>query len=449
MHRRLQPHAAEADPTCRRCAAMQLACFAVACSQRDVESLLLLSSWSPGQPHGQLTAAVQQLVAGASNSLSPPAWPDGASSEYFWARLVLLVLQCFCQQQQASVGDSSRAVATHGSPGRSPPLWSSADNREAGGAALHQKILRCWLVHHLVGSGLLIAPQLGSPASSDGSAVVLGCSVQLSRARRAQIAMRGCAATGHVQLESRRLAGTLPLHTFPLSCTSTALPTAQQQAIEALWSSLSPAETPVQTRGERLWAAGYGAPAPVGAPQSAVLWPLDGEVCGEDDATAPRPDSTNALLQLSSPVLLLHRRGDFVRSVCVNALNPRQLAVSLGRSVQQVELAAASRDTLMPGSLGSDKVSARPATQWTTWGDGLRNAAALRNPLLPASAAAGDAQLSAQLSSGSDLTARCLCSHPKLPLYLAGPWPAGPLAGAVPTAVRQASPLVEHGGTPQ
>ena len=195
MHRRLQPHAAEADPTCRRCAAMQLACFAVACSQRDVESLLLLSSWSPGQPHGQLTAAVQQLVAGASNSLSPPAWPDGASSEYFWARLVLLVLQCFCQQQQASVGDSSRAVATHGSPGRSPPLWSSADNREAGGAALHQKILRCWLVHHLVGSGLLIAPQLGSPASSDGSAVVLGCSVQLSRARRAQIAMRGCAAT--------------------------------------------------------------------------------------------------------------------------------------------------------------------------------------------------------------------------------------------------------------
>ena len=155
MHRRLQPHAAEADPTCRRCAAMQLACFAVACSQRDVESLLLLSSWSPGQPHGQLTAAVQQ----------------------------------------ASVGDSSRAVATHGSPGRSPPLWSSADNREAGGAALHQKILRCWLVHHLVGSGLLIAPQLGSPASSDGSAVVLGCSVQLSRARRAQIAMRGCAAT--------------------------------------------------------------------------------------------------------------------------------------------------------------------------------------------------------------------------------------------------------------
>jgi hypothetical protein len=235
----------------------------------------------------------------------------------------------------------------------------------------------------------------------------------------------------------------LPLHAFPLSCTSTALPTAQQQAIEALWSSLSPAET--QTRGERLWAAGYGAPDP--APQSAVLWPLDDEVCnphaseaatpctrgcnpmhqrlqpsasqvcGENDATAPRPDDTNASLKLSSPVLLLHRRGDFVRSVCVNALNPRQLAVSLGRGVQQVELAAAAPGTLMPGSPGSDKVSARPATQWTTWGDGLRNAAALRNPLL---SAAGDAQLSAQLSSGSDLTAHCLCSHPNLPLYLAG-----------------------------
>ena len=147
------------------------------------------------------------------------------------------------------------------------------------------------------------------------------------------------------------------------------------------------------------------------------LQPYAPQVCGEDDATAPRPDGTNASLQLSSPVLLLHRRGDFVRSVCVNALNPRQLAVSLGRSVQQVELAAAAQDTLMPGSPGSDKVGARPATQWTTWGDGLRNAAALRNPLLPA---AGDAQLSAQLSSGSELTARCLCSHPKLPLYLAG-----------------------------
>jgi hypothetical protein len=157
---------------------MQLACFAVACSQRDVESLRLLSSWSPGQPHGQLTAAVEQLVAGASNSLPPPAWPDGASSEYLWARLVLLVLQCLCQQQQASGDDSSRAVATPGSPGRPPPLWSSAENREAGGAASHQKLLRRWLVHQLVGSGRLVAPQLGSPASSDGSAVVPGCSVQ-------------------------------------------------------------------------------------------------------------------------------------------------------------------------------------------------------------------------------------------------------------------------------
>ena len=141
------------------------------------------------------------------------------------------------------------------------------------------------------------------------------------------------------------------------------------------------------------------------------------QVCGEHEATSSRPDGSNASVQLSSPVLLLHRRGDFVRSVCVNALNPRQLAVSLGRSVQQVELAAPAQDTPKPGSPGADKVSARPATQWTTWGDGLRNAAALRIPLLPA---AGDTQLSAQMSGGSELTARCLCSHPKLPLYLAG-----------------------------
>ena len=87
-----------------------------------------------------------------------------------------------------------------------------------------------------------------------------------------------------MQLESRRLAGTLPLHAFPLSCTSTALPTAQQQAIEALWSSLSAAETPVQSRGEGLPAAVNGATAPVGAAQPAALWPLDDEVC---DSHAP------------------------------------------------------------------------------------------------------------------------------------------------------------------
>lgn len=140
-------------------------------------------------------------------------------------------------------------------------------------------------------------------------------------------------------------------------------------------------------------------------------------MCGEHETTSSRPDGANASVQLSSPVLLLHRRGDFVRSVCVNALNPRQLAVSLGRSVQQVELAAPAQDTPKPGSPGADKASARPATQWTTWGDGLRNAAATRIPLLPA---AGETQLSAQMSGGSELAARCLCSHPKLPLYLAG-----------------------------
>ena len=142
---------------------MQLACFAVACSQRDAESLLLLSGWSPGQPHGPLTAAVQQLVAGASSALSPPAWPDGAASEYLWARLVLLVLQSFCQRQQASAEDASRGMPPPGSPGRSPPLWPSAEHREAAGAAAHQKLLRYWLAHQLVGSGLLGAPQLGSP----------------------------------------------------------------------------------------------------------------------------------------------------------------------------------------------------------------------------------------------------------------------------------------------
>ena len=112
----------------------------------------------------------------------------------------------------------------------------------------------------------------------------------------------------HVQLESRRLAGTLPLHAFPLSCTSTALPTAQQQAIEALWSSLSPAETPVQSRGEGLPAAVNGATAPVGAAQPAALWPLDDEVCGSHASEAATPMHRRLQPHTSDAATPMHRR---------------------------------------------------------------------------------------------------------------------------------------------
>jgi len=189
---------------------VQLACFAVACSQRDAESLLLLSGWSPGQPHGPLTAAVQQLVAGASSALSPPAWPDGAASEYLWARLVLLVLQSFCQRQQASAEGASRGMPPPGSPGRSPPLWPSAEPREPAGSAAHQKLLRYWLARQLVGSGLLGVPQLGSPTLLGRvSALGPGCSV-LSRVepeahglRRGRVAVVPPSSTSHSSRRSR------------------------------------------------------------------------------------------------------------------------------------------------------------------------------------------------------------------------------------------------------
>ena len=106
------------------------------------------------------------------------------------------------------------------------------------------------------------------------------------------------------------------------------------------------------------------------------IWPLESERTkgfrAEPAATQPTD------LQLSTPLELFSRRGDYVRAVCVNALNSCQLAVSLARGVQQLELTDAS-------------MQSETATE-----------------------------ISVQQSSASDFTARCLCAHPKLPLYLAG-----------------------------
>ncbi len=203
----------------------------------------------------------------------------------------------------------------------------------------------------------------------------------------------------HVRLESRRLAGKLSPQVFPLFAT-TVLP----GPLAAVWASLSsPAES-------------FDAPArqavPASAPPDAppVLWPRDDEACGEEEVAPLTRGEVS--LQLSSASQLLHRRGDFVRSVCVNALNPRQLAVSLGKGVQQLELAAVSRDASQPDP--ESKLGSRTANQWASWGAGLNNAAKLHNPLLAASGPSAEAQLSVQQSSGSDLSARCLCSHPKV-----------------------------------
>ena len=47
---------------------------------------------------------------------------------------------------------------------------------------------------------------------------------------------------------------------------------------------------------------------------------------------------------LAPAVELFNRRSDFVRAVCVNALNSCQLAVSVARGVHQLELTSAAPD---------------------------------------------------------------------------------------------------------
>ena len=90
-------------------------------------------------------------------------------------------------------------------------------------------------------------------------------------------------------------------------------------------------------------------------------------------------------LSLGQPQDLFHRKGEFIRAVCVNALNPCQIAIALGRGVHQLELSG--------------------STAGQSWKD-------------PSEPAAG---VTVEHSVASDnFVARCLCAHTKLPLYLAG-----------------------------
>jgi len=145
------------------------------------------------------------------------------------------------------------------------------------------------------------------------------------------------------------------------------------------------------------------------------IWPLEDETPGAlDPATNVRISN----LRVSAPLQLLQRKGDFVRAVCVNALNHRQLAVSLSKGVHQLEITD-NLPSMQPDTPAGGEIVAQG--QWTAWGLGVKNAAHGETNAEPSASISGEqAEIRVLQSQGSEMTARCLCSHPKLPLYLAG-----------------------------
>lgn len=103
------------------------------------------------------------------------------------------------------------------------------------------------------------------------------------------------------------------------------------------------------------------------------VWFLENEQPEQTSKHLPRSIALG--LSLGDPLELLHRKGEFIRALCENALNPCQITVALGSGVLQLELSE------KPGGNGINVAHSNVCNNYV---------------------------------------ARCLCAHPKLPLYLAG-----------------------------
>eukprot|EP00965_Chrysotila_dentata_P246155 6206986-Pleurochrysis_carterae.AAC.1 len=248
---------------------------------------------------------------------------------------------------------------------------------------------------------------------------------------------------GLAHARSAAVAARLPECIFPLRPLSLLAPpgacdeapTAQSAATEALaklWSTLSSHFEAPLSAPPTVTSTAAGRPArrlplqtirqaaPDGGVESSgpEVWPLQGECVSQHALSSEGASSDKAgeskPLRLSAPIPLLHRKGEFIRAVCVNALNGSQLAVSLSRGVQQLELVSelASSPYLDSPSVSERSASSsQPQSDWLSWGVGVKNAA---TRLTETSFGATGEPLTVLQSSGSDLTARCLCAHPKV-----------------------------------
>jgi len=279
--------------------------------------------------------------------------------------------------------------------------------------------------------------------------------------------------SGLLQVRLGTLAAQLTMDAFPLDAIAASSDSTEDRAcIADMWALLEPeaqaAARPATDGGHSVGPtqplAGVP-PPPLSLPNLATerihqLWPLP-----SDELTTSRSidvaDSQHSAgggpsvtfdpggggsaarsaqpVRLSPPVTLLRRKGEFVRAVCANSLNSSQLAVALTKGVYQLELVSDVDHAKMPGAIhdgpvlhtklahslhsGASHTGSLVGGQLAAWGIGLRKATSPYATLVGTPKGGGSAatQLTVHWQSlGSNLVTRCLYSHPKLPLYLAG-----------------------------
>ena len=253
------------------------------------------------------------------------------------------------------------------------------------------------------------------------------------------------------RMMSRELAARLPVSAYPVCFSAVGSGSAEKKSAGLLWQSLSAESSPGASssglpEAGRAEAAssntdarqplevvddadsGFCCKTETSDEAALTLWPLGGECPAALQPIEPLRRLGN--LRVSTPLQVMHRKGDFVRAVCVNALNRCQLAVALSKGVHQLEIVD-GLPQMVASTPGLQDDSSQQG-QWAAWGVGVRNAAHAHQALL--SGTDGTSPLShsqppgirVHQSHGSDVTARCLCAHPKvsLPGLREGVWRA-------------------------
>ena len=326
------------------------ATYAVCCSGREFGQLLQWLPQDQSESAVDPCATIIDLFASGKYQAAPPVLAD--EERYVWARFHL----CFLHHEY-------HAAEQHDVP----PVTIEPDPSKEGG----------------VRPPPLLQVRRAADHSAEEDTLILRWLV-LSRE------------------ESRQTVARLPPATFPLDPTATLSKGSPEvaAAVSKAWNVMLPDSTFEEETGDHL--GGEDSIAQQGQPPEPIdIWPLEGEAVACLDAE-PKVSSSSSSSEpsLSAAIELFNRRGDFVRAVCVNALNSSQLALCLSRGVHQLELSGT------PSSMASR--DAHAAAPISTGGD------ADAKDVLSGSG------IHVQESVASDFNARCLCAHPKLPLYLAG-----------------------------
>ena len=222
----------------------------------------------------------------------------------------------------------------------------------------------------------------------------------------------------HARTRSRELSSRLPYDVYPLDAGAVGSGPSEKKTAVELWQRLSsasrsaaggvrpPSISQIDTAIKN--GSPVDVPEPLAAPDivdnssertcsdpyPTSIWPLEDESQTGLDATNPRRRPTS--LSVATPLQMFHKKGDFVRAVCVNALNRCQLAISLSKGVHQLEIVEGLPGNPTTASADPDRIAQHG--RWTASPAGHSVPAEVR----------------VHQSHGTDDTARCLCAHPKV-----------------------------------